>query len=112
MDGNALISNGFFYAGIGLFLGFLLRSRRFREVNILSATAESLALIRIVVSLVMLGYVIGENYPSIALIPREYLAPQGVIRWLFHAPFFREWHADPIFLQALTGVTVFFLVAA
>jgi hypothetical protein len=107
-----MISNVLFYAGICLVFLLLLRSQRFQRANILDATAESLAVIRIVTSLVMLVFLIGEDYSSIALLPREGMHYEANVRWLLWLPFFESWHAQLIVLQVLTWGTAFFLLCS
>jgi hypothetical protein len=108
----SMISNVLFYAGICLVFLLLLRSQRFQRANILDATAGSLAAIRIVTSLVMLVFLIGEDYPSIALLPREGMHYGASVRWLLWLPLFENWHAQVIILHALTWVTAFFLLCS
>ena len=107
-----MISTALFYIGIGVAFLFLLRSQRFQRANILDATAGSLAVIRIVTSVVMLVFLVGENYPSTALLPREGMHHEANVRWLRWLPFFENWHAQAGVLWGLTGVTAFFLVCS
>ncbi len=71
------------------------------------ASAESLAAIRILACLVMLGYVLTSDLSSTARLPRELLVPMGLISLLGQVPGF-SWFLSTAFVlgsfQVATGV--------
>lgn len=73
---------------IGAFTFAVFRPQEFAQRFVPPASAKSLAAIRILACLVMLGYVLASDLASTARLPRELLVPMGLLSLLGWIPGF------------------------
>jgi hypothetical protein len=92
---------------LGAFTYATFRPREFAQRFVPPAKAESLAAIRILACLVMLGYVLASDLPSTSRLPRELIVPMGSLSLLGQIPGF-SWFLsnDPALgiFQVATGL--------
>ncbi len=92
---------------LAVFVFAAYRPREFARRFVPPASAQSLAAIRILACLVMLGYVLSSDLSSTARLPRELLVPMGLISLLGQVPGFSSFLSTAFALgcfQVATGV--------
>jgi predicted DCC family thiol-disulfide oxidoreductase YuxK len=114
VDGHTLTSAALIglmgLAGFSL-LGLIMTSRTFAGRYVSEATPESLAAIRILACVILLGSVLREDLASTALIPSELRQPMGVMGILYALPIgFRQFAASGAHLSAFKWLTALLLL--
>jgi len=108
---NTYVPQVMVFLGLLWILSIIISNPIFHRRFVKEAPAESLAIIRIITCFILIISAAWEDPASSALLPRYFINPLGMTKWLYKIPIgFEQFVADPFALGVFKWLTITILI--